>query len=142
RTRRGPRWSRAEARARAQARARATRAPGCRRTRRGGSTGGGLTIAWRPCNDASPRKSSTRARIDGERGFVTPRGGRARLPPSPMRPLPLLRSWATPQNPVWQGGIVPAMKAAIATYDKEFYPGAEGLRQHGQELPRRRHRRL
>lgn len=37
--------------------------------------------------------------------------------------LPRLRSWATPANPVWQDGMIPAMKAAIATYDKEFYPG-------------------
>src|SRR6185437_2614114 len=39
--------------------------------------------------------------------------------------LPRLRSWATPANPVWQNGVVPAAREAIAIYDKEFYPGGQ-----------------
>ncbi|HEY3821721.1 MAG TPA: hypothetical protein VGL81_31355 [Polyangiaceae bacterium] len=37
--------------------------------------------------------------------------------------LPRLRSWATTTNPVWQDGIVPAMRQAISVYEKEFFPG-------------------
>jgi hypothetical protein len=39
--------------------------------------------------------------------------------------LPRLRSWATPQNPVWQSGILVALKEALATYDTEFFPGGQ-----------------
>src|SRR5262249_6214222 len=39
--------------------------------------------------------------------------------------LPRLRGWATPQNPVWQNGIVPAREQAISIYDKEFFPGGQ-----------------
>jgi hypothetical protein len=42
--------------------------------------------------------------------------------------LPRLRSWATPANPLWRHGLAVALKQAIATYDKEFFPG-------GQESP-------
>jgi hypothetical protein len=42
--------------------------------------------------------------------------------------LPRLRSWATPANPLWQSGLAVAAQQAIATYDKEFFPG-------GQESP-------
>jgi hypothetical protein len=39
--------------------------------------------------------------------------------------LPRLRSWATPANPVWRGGIQPALKQALDIYDKEFFPGGQ-----------------
>ena len=39
--------------------------------------------------------------------------------------LPRLRAWASPQNPVWQAGIVPAMQQALSIYDKEFFPGGQ-----------------
>lgn len=42
--------------------------------------------------------------------------------------LPRLRAWAAPTNPVWEKGLKVALAQAIATYDKDFFPG-------GQESP-------
>ncbi|MFT3775908.1 MAG: hypothetical protein QM820_61980 [Minicystis sp.] len=39
--------------------------------------------------------------------------------------LPRLRGLATDRNPMWQKGLRPALEAAIATYDKEFFPGGQ-----------------
>ena len=36
-----------------------------------------------------------------------------------------MRSWATPQNPIWRSGIQVALKDALAIYDKEFFPGGQ-----------------
>jgi hypothetical protein len=42
--------------------------------------------------------------------------------------LPRLRGWVTLANPLWRDGLAVAVKQAVATYDKEFFPG-------GQESP-------
>lgn len=39
--------------------------------------------------------------------------------------LPRLRAAASPQNPVWQKGLRVALAQAIATYDKDFFPGGQ-----------------
>jgi hypothetical protein len=37
--------------------------------------------------------------------------------------LPRLRRWASPKNPAWKGGLDRALRQALVTYDKDFFPG-------------------
>jgi hypothetical protein len=39
--------------------------------------------------------------------------------------LPRLRGLATARNPLWARGIEPALQQAIATYDRDFFPGGQ-----------------
>lgn len=39
--------------------------------------------------------------------------------------LPRLRGWVDPKNPMWQDGLRPAVEQAIATYDRDFFPGGQ-----------------
>ncbi len=77
----------------------------------------------RPAPGAPPQASPQQ----GTQAPVALTTGHPRLWITP-EDLPRLRSWATPANPLWQSGIAVAAQQAIATYDKEFFPG-------GQENP-------
>lgn len=39
--------------------------------------------------------------------------------------LPRLRSWAAPSNPMYAQGLLPALQAAIGTYNNVFFPGGQ-----------------
>src|SRR5690349_17716008 len=53
---------------------------------------------------------------------VAPVGGHPRLWLT-AADLPRLRGWATSQNPLYRDGLRLALDNAVATYDKEFFPG-------------------
>jgi hypothetical protein len=55
---------------------------------------------------------------------ITPAVGHPRLW---IRPADVarLRSWATPENPMYARGLAPAVAAAVTTYDTQFFPSGE-----------------